>query len=531
MAEPEVRLSQKPRVDTEALEFAQWQEEAESCRKRIEAARLTPTMPGAPKLEEQRELVLARGKAEPVLFLETPQFRSEVSKGIQAQRRRIEQTHFPRDTMLGLLRHFSGILPQLRQLILRDGYFYTDDPAAARELTVRVGFEDLFREPKLTLLRGSRQMQLARRDGLYYYADGPMKGERARLLLFDRVWVTGHNPGPHLHVDVRSLATVLGFDQMQIDHLGERNITAQLLFEDEWVPALLRRDGTELSLECLFIEAEDRARIGRARDQAFRRAIAVAALRRAIVSQIRMGLPFDEPRHEVGQQDGKLRPRWERAYFAGRSHFRFNRDRYSVFDELGNPIAPQVCIDFITESLERASGMRYAKRGQKPHQVNGEIDFDELLGSRRRQELAFRQLAKSKPEIMQLHDYPMGEWVKYERVPRFFSFLRREKDHLRSGDIVIIRGRAPWDRYEKVHTHTFFVYESDPVTGMPVLLAGNSGKPRLVTWDSEMLRAPKRSIRHRIRLNSEWLYDNFVTQYLSEEQSQAAPLVVAERTE
>ena len=92
-------------------------------------------------------------------------------------------------------------------------------------------------------------------------------------------------------------------------------------------------------------------------------------------------------------------------------------------------------------------------------------------------------------------------------------------------------GRAAWDRYEEVHTHTFFIFESDPITGMPMLLAGNSGKPRIVTWDSEMIRAPKRSIRHRIRLNTEWLYDHIVIKHPAEGERWAASLTVAEDRE
>lgn len=511
-------------VDLDALRA-----DADVCRQAIESARELPGLPGDPLLESQRAKLLARGRAEPVLFVEAPKFVGEVSKGILAQRRRIEKTLFPRDTMLGILRHFSGLYPELRQLLLRDGYFYTVDPAAARELSTRVGFEDLFVEPKLELRRGARSYSLERFEGRYRYADGPLRGQKASLLLFDRVWVSGETPSAPLHLDVRALASVVGFEQMRVDHLGEGHVVAELLFGDQWVPALIDRDGPELDLNCLLVEAEDAARVGRFRDVAHRRAIAVKALRRALVEQIRVGLPFDEPKREIGQQDGALRPRWEEAYLAGRQSFRFNGHTYPVFDELGHPLSPQVCVDFITESLERASGMHYQLAGRSPEKVLGSIDFGELLGNRRRQELALRTFATENPQLMKLVDYPMKDWVKYERVDRFFSFVEREKDRLKTGDIVIIRGRAAWDRYAAVHTHTFFVYEADPVTGMPMLLAGNSGKPRLVTWDGEMLRAPKRSIRHRIRLNSDWLYDNLVARVVpGDDAMELAPLAVSE---
>lgn len=528
MGEPEVKVAPVDPNLSVALEQAELTRQAEECRQRLQAAELTQTMPGAPRFEEHRASILARGKAEPVLFLSEPRFTGEVSPGLRAHRKRLERPFLQRDTIMGILRHFDGILPELRQLLLRDGYFYIDDAAAAHELTTRVGVEDLFREPRVMLLRGSREMTLERKDGVYFHADGPMQGERARLLLLDRLWLPGEDLGAPLHVDVRPLAAHLGFEQMRVDHLGEREIVAELMFEKEWVPAVLSVDGTSLKLDCMLVEPKDDSRIGRARDRAFRRAVAVTALRRAIVEQVRMGLPFDEPRHEIGQQDGKLRARWLDAYFGGRSKYRFNDDEYRVFDDVGRPMSPQVCIDFITESLERASGMHFQPRSETPAKVLGSLNFDDLLGDRRRQELAMREFAREHPEMMRLYDYPQKARIPYEKINRFFAFLESEKDRLRAGDVVIIRGRAAWDRYEEVHTHTFFIYENDPLTGMPVLLAGNSGKPRLVTWDGEMLRAPKRSIHHRIELNSEWLYDNLVSQGGGEAESLAPPLIVAE---
>jgi hypothetical protein len=527
MQEPEVELA-APRADSSRqVEDAQLTLEANACRERLRQATLVQTLPGDPRFEAHRAAILARGKAEPILFLTEPRFTGEVSPGLRAHRKRLERPFLQRDTVMGILRHFDGILPELRQLLLRDGYFYTDDPAAAHELSTRVGVEDLFREPRVQLMRGSRQMTLERKDGIYVHVDGPMAGERARLLLLDRLWLPEENLGPPLHLDVRPLAALLGFEQMRIDHLGEREVVAELLFENEWVPALLAVENSSLRLECMLVEPKDESRIGRARDRAFRRAVAVGALRRAIVEQVRMGLPFDEPKHEIGQQDGQLRERWLDAYLGGRSKYRFNDDDYSVFDDLGRPMSPQVCIDFVTESLERASGMRFASRGQPPQRARGTLDFDDLLGNRRRQELAMREFAREHPDMMRLYDYPQKARIPYEKVNRFFAHLESEKDRLRAGDVIIIRGRAAWDRYEEVHTHTFFIYETDPVSGMPVLLAGNSGKPRLVTWDGEMLRAPKRSIHHRIALNSEWLYDSLVAE-LPDAESLAPPLIVAE---
>jgi hypothetical protein len=71
--------------------------------------------------------------------------------------------------------------------------------------------------------------------------------------------------------------------------------------------------------------------------------------------------------------------------------------------------------------------------------------------------------------------------------------------------VVVIRGFAPWDHYNVPHYHTFFVYETDPVSGMPILLIGNAGKPRLQSWEPVMARTPQRKIEHVIRPRLDWL--------------------------
>lgn len=506
------------------------EQEATRCRLRIQSALENPSFPGAPRLEAQRAMVLARAKAEPVVFLEVPQFVGEVSAGTAARRRQLLTTDHPGESFEHTLAMFRDFPERLRELLLRDGYLYTDDPRSARLLTTEVTFERLFREPELVLHRGAQRYDIKRgEDGVYYFASGPEFGMRARILLFDRIWIAGHEPGPPLHVDVRELAQREGIEGMRITHLGQDALVAEVRFGKEWAPALIERQGSSLSMDCILAAPPDAARIGRARDEAYRRALVLLSLRESIVSQVRMGLPFDEPKTERGQEDGKLRARFEHAYFSGNKTYKFNGDQYSVFNPDGTPLAPQVCIDFVTESLERASGMHFAPLGEKPQRVNGALNFDELLGGFRRQELALRNYARLNPHRLELHDFPQSQWVRYEKVDEFFEFIAAEKENLRPGDVVIIRGRAAWDRYSEIHTHTFFIYESDPVTGMPTLLAGNSGKPRVISWDSEMIRAPKRSIRHRIRPNMEWLYDHLVLRTPLRGERWAAPLSLAER--
>lgn len=504
--------------------------EADACRERIVDAQANQAFPGAPKLEENRALVMARSKAEPVLFLEEPTFTGEVSPGVQARRNAMLRTEYPRDMTLRTIDTFRDLPTRLREILLRSGYLYTDDPATARELTVELTLERLFREPHIKMMRGSLVLDLKKGpDGVFYFASGPDEGTRARLFLFDRVWLPGEDPGPPLHVDVREFAAREGIEGLRVAHLGERQIVAELRFGDSWVPALLKRDGVHLELDCLQIAASEATVVGRERDEAYRKAMVMRAIRGAIVEQIREGLPFDEPKTENGQQDGELRARWEFAYFNKKKSYTFNGDRYYVYNDHGLPMRPQVCIDFVTETLERATGMHFKPRGQEPAKVRGRVDFDVLLEGLRRQEMALRTFARVNPHQMVIKDFPQQKWVRYEKIDQFFGYLDENKDDFRSGDIVIIRGRAAWDRYREIHTHTFFVYESDPVSGMPMLIAGNAGKPRISTWDGEMLRAPKRSIRHRIRPDVDWLYDHVVVDRPNPGERWAAPIAVTER--
>ena len=86
--------------------------------------------------------------------------------------------------------------------------------------------------------------------------------------------------------------------------------------------------------------------------------------------------------------------------------------------------------------------------------------------------------------------------------------LKQNTARYRPGDIVVIRGYTPFQRkWERpiMHYHSFFVYESDPVTGVPIVIVGNAGRPSLRTWEFEVRRTPKRSIWHRIRPHLFWL--------------------------
>jgi hypothetical protein len=520
---PETSRPVSPRAHVSAVAVATTS--APSCEERIRTLSNLPGLPLAPAFERQRAAFLMRAKAEPIFFLREPKVTLVSSKGMAAQQRRLVGP-YAREATNELVRSFRGRPDELKQLFLRESYLYTSDPSVARELNANLDVADLFIEPELTLLRGGEELHLVREKAKYVYKNGSASGQRAQLLLFDRIWVTGHDPGPSLHVELREALSRGSMSQIQPLHVTESGLVARVRYDSEWVTAVFRVDAPRLELECETATPRVLERLGRAKDRAYRQARVVRQLRRAVVQEVEAGLPFDEPKTEVGQQDGELRQRWEDAYFGGAERYRFNSDTYNVFDARGQPLTPQVCVDFVTETIERASGMHYARRGQKPEKIRGLLDFDALLSGERRREHALRGYARAHPEQLQILDYPMDEVVKYEQEGAFLKFLIEHEQDFDAGDIVIIRGRAAWDHYEAIHSHAFFVYETDPVTGVPILLAGNSGKPRIVTWDAEMQRAPKRGIYHRIRPNMEWLYDQVVLLEPASDERWAAPLSV-----
>jgi hypothetical protein len=326
-----------------------------------------------------------------------------------------------------------------------------------------------------------------------------------RLLLFDRVG-TGEPPPP-LHRDVRALRYRLHFDAMRPVHLSEKRIVAELRYEDQWITTVIEAEGASTRLGCELVGFETAQWLDRLREQRAERLAHVQRLREAMLAQIDEALPFDEPVTEYGQQDGYLRLKWEQAYLAGRSTFRFQGDVYYVYDEAGRPRVPQVCADFLTDTFERTSGTWWQTRGKPPGRVRGRIELDRLTHQLRRVE-GFIGWAESHPQWFEVAMIPPAERIQFRQAREFYEHLKDQAAFYQPGDVVIIRGYTPFDKpwmQRAMHYHSFFIYENDPITGMPISIAGNAGTPALRAWETEVLRTPKRSIWYRIRPSTEWL--------------------------
>lgn len=480
--------------------------ERKSCEAKMHGILAEPSVPGDPTVEGERATLLARAKAEPIFFTETPTYGEEpVPLVVKGYRQMLLSGDNAYGTVKRILEDSDGFPQQARAAILRDGYLYAERPELAYALVSLVQPHQLFGHDHIWIQRGELVLHAERRHGRFYYTDGPLEGQRVRLVLFDRVG-GGDEPDAPLHLDFRALRYRLHFDRMQIRQVTQDHVVANLHYGKLWVPSVLKTDGPHVELECEVLSPSLRTEVGALRAEATRRERAVQSLRRAMLGELDEALPFDEPLHEYGfQLDGTLRKNWLSAYVRCHDKFAFNGDEYRVFDTKGRALSPQVCVDFLTDTLERTSGTWWRPRGEKPGRTAGKLDFDALFGKERnemRRVPGFVAFAKSHPEWFDVMDG--DERIELGKREAFFGYLADNTDDFVPGDAVLIKGKTPWDPYH-VHFHSFFVYESDPVTGMPLVVVGNAGRPSLRSWETEVRRTPKRAILQRIRFKTDWL--------------------------
>jgi hypothetical protein len=122
-------------------------------------------------------------------------------------------------------------------------------------------------------------------------------------------------------------------------------------------------------------------------------------------------LPFDEPKHEVGQEDGKLRPRWQHAYEAGKFAYEYRGDDYPVFNAHGQPLVPEVCVDFLLDTIERAGGTWWRDRGQTRERSVGRIDFNIFDREHLRRIPEFVEFVREHPEWFELMEVPDSDRI------------------------------------------------------------------------------------------------------------------------
>lgn len=468
--------------------------------KHLERVLAAPGMPGAPKFEQHRATILVRSKGEPVVFERTPQHKpGEGSAKHYAHQ--LFNTSYSWDVLERLLPTLAQSPATARAVLLHEGYLYAEDPALAYALISQVAVHHLFREERVWIHRGENVVHAERRKGRYYYADGPHVAKPVKLLLLDRVGV-GELPEP-LHLDVRSLRYRTFFDELKVRHITSDNVVAALRYDDVWVTTVLKRSGARLDVFEQEIPQGAQDRLQQLKGDAERRFRAISVLQRVILEQVDEGLPFDEPLTEIGQQDGRLRPSWVQVYLEGRDSFRFQGDRYPVFDRQGRPLTPQVCADFLLDTFQRMSGTHWRPKGEPPEQIVGRLNLESERGQLRRT-VGLVKFFERHPDWFSVRTIPPGKQIFMGEKSRFFQWVVDHARDFAPGDLVLIRGKTPWDEKEE-HTHSFFVLDTDPITGVPLAIAGNAWRPSIWSLETEARRTPRRSVRHLVRPQLAWL--------------------------
>jgi hypothetical protein len=479
--------------------------EGEDCKAKIERVLAEPALPGTPTLHARRIGLFIAVKGEPTLFVRPPEWDETDDVTVKGYRRWLRASSRPGGVIAELLYRLADRPKVIRATLLRDGYLYADNLPLANALVRDLRADLLFDEPLIWIQRGERMLSAVKdsKTRQYVYGDGEDAGRPVSLVLFDRVGV-GPVPEP-VHRDVRALRYRLGFDAMRVRRLTADGVVADLRYGEYSVPTLLESSGAHLDRMCEVLPPGSERQMERVRDLGIQRARAFRSVQHAIVAQIDDALPFDEPKHEIGQEDGKLRPAFRRAYAAGKLTYEHHGDEYPVFGARGQPLPPEVCVDFLLDSIERAGGTWWRPREEPRERVVGLVDFDILGEDARRRAPEFVEYAREHPEwfeVLEIHEshrIPMGDEEAFTR------YLVGHAADFIAGDMILIGGYVPWDRRQYTHYHSFFVYESDPLTGMPLLVAGNPGPPSLRAWRIEMRRTPRRTLRYRIRPRPEWL--------------------------
>lgn len=398
----------------------------------------------------------------------------------------------------GAIARFRNDPVALRHIVLRDQTLFFDDAVTAKYAARVLRPQILFTEPELELERAGVQVRLLRNVGGYYvYADGPEAGEVANIFMFDRI-----APAGQLHrsssLGLQSLRRHLALERVEIqeERQGWYDAEVELFTGDILDGAVVSSaEGTWLGVVGDVTHVRDQLSASRDAKQPVDRLIST------IDTMVRERIEFDEPPNEIGQQDGTMRWRFDRAMAAGEDTYVINGVRKKVYDSLGRPMPPQLCIDFLTDAVERSSGYWWPlHEGQRARTPAAIVMRDYMQFRTVRSLIA---LARSHPAAS-LVSFSEEERTPFEQRDAFFDFVFRNRGVFRRGDAALIYGLRPDNRN---HYHSFYVHDTDPVFGVPIVLSDNAGITRTRTWTEIMSESPKRSVWYRVRFNPDWLRD------------------------
>ena len=448
-------------------------------------------------------------KTHPVWLIEEPKLNPTDSKLVKSNRSNFEKSNPWSFITSETNKKFYKWKPEVaREVFLRNGYLYHPDPLIANIITRFVALDILVKEKSFLIQRGHLLMQVQRINESFFYKSGPYIGRAVTIEFLDRIIIDETNIPKPLHIDFTTAKDKYFFDKISPTHITEKHVIANVQYNDLVIQTLFNRNGVEVSIECEMQNAFP------VRDSRKTRFKGISLLKSAMMDQVLERVPFDEPKYEVQQEDGNLRDVWMRYFYRGRLKYQYKNERMvevnNIYDHLGKPIPPQVCVDFLVDTIDRASGSWYTSVNNRgsPIKTEGVFNSSNLRykdENEKDQHYAIRNVSGF---TQFTRDYP--NWFEIINVsPRvnlgsssFYEYLQTLK--LQEGDMVFIRGSVPWDKKEE-HSHSFFIYQTDPVTGMPILLAGNAGTASLRPWKIETDRTPNRAIVRIIRIKDPFL--------------------------
>jgi hypothetical protein len=478
-------------------------DEGATCRARVATVLGSPKAPGAPAFDAARIEILGRVRGEPAYFIREPAATPEsaLEPRLVASAKTFAMQR-PGGRVVNLLKRYKHEPRALRSLLLREGYAYAADPADALMLITQVSLTDLFDEPQIFLMRGTTIRALTRTtiNKEARYVD--TKGKPADMLFGDRVAVTEKELDEPLHRDIAALSESAGFDRLRIQHVTNEAFVADVRFGQTWANALMVSDGAKVSLACIAEEPPVRNAITTHLETTAPQRRAMQAIRDTITKVVDESFRFDRPEREPNHfRDGILRPLWMTAYLQGRTSYTFEKHTYSVFGPDGLAYPPEVCVDFIIDTYERAGGSWFRSQGETPGRTPGRLSLSAPKKPAPRGVVGLADFAEDLPDLFQVVRYQGNERIPYGERAKFFANLVDHAD-LRPGDIVAIQGLK---RDDYVHQHGIFVDRIDALTGFPFGLADQMKRPRRRTWEGIMAEAPKRSLYYRARPTEEMM--------------------------
>ncbi|MFO0685843.1 MAG: hypothetical protein U0234_27540 [Sandaracinus sp.] len=442
--------------------------------------------------------VLVRAQIDPVLFLRWPDA-TPPSAPTAALRRELDTAAHPTRALRDFLAaHPSRALR--REVLLEGGYFFSDRPALASALSAQVQLTTLFDAPRIYRSRDGVVDVLDRTDRDadepgYLEADGSL----ARLRLNDRVSESADALADPLGLDLEVVREETGALRTIPTAIGDDAAALDLVFPDGTRRpslAVLANGRTEIACIGGAPETLDATRADASAFWARHHALVRAA--QALVDEApRFDEPMDEP--EGVQEDGQLRGAWLAAYLAGETTFVYGTVEYPVFDEQGRPIPPEVCIDFVLDAWQRGGGTWFRGEGEAPGRTHGSLDLAPAGPLPRRSLENLLDYASGEGAVLDRFDVESENLVPLARGAAYAHAIARSADAFREGDALVVYGLRLQDM--RNHHHALLVLRTDPMTGVPMVVADNQGRPALRTLTSAMQAAPLRSIAHRLRLD------------------------------